>query len=216
MIMTTQSNQGGILLKKVYDITVPIYEGMPVYKNKPEKQPQLSKVTNGHVTESTLKMDAHTGTHIDAPLHMINDGDTFETLDIEKLVGEAKVFDLTHVDGGITAEDLKDFDIQKGDFVLFKTKNSFDEGFNFDFIYLAESGAKLLAEKGIRGVGIDALGVERAQEGHPTHKTLFARDIIVIEGLTFKEVEAGTYFMVAAPLKLMGTDASPARVLLFQ
>ncbi|PFK47562.1 cyclase [Bacillus cereus] len=203
-------------MKKVYDITVPIYEGMPVYKNKPEKQPQLSKVTNAHVTESTLKMDAHTGTHIDAPLHMINDGDTFETLDIEKLVGEAKVFDLTHVDGGITAEDLKDFDIQKGDFVLFKTKNSFDKGFNFDFIYLAESGAKLLAEKGIRGVGIDALGVERAQEGHPTHKTLFANDIIVIEGLTFKEVEAGTYFMVAAPLKLIGTDASPARVLLFQ
>ncbi|GLV63329.1 hypothetical protein Bmyc01_19990 [Bacillus mycoides] len=48
-------------------------------------------------------MDAHTGTHIDAPLHMINDGDTFETPDIEKLVGETKVFDLTHVEGGITS-----------------------------------------------------------------------------------------------------------------
>ncbi|MFX3625561.1 MAG: cyclase family protein [Ectobacillus sp.] len=203
-------------MKKMYDITVPIYEGMPVYKNKPEKQPVINKVTNGHVTESTLKMDAHTGTHIDAPLHMINEGDTFETLDIEKLVGEAKVFDLTNVEGGITAEDLADLDIQKGDFVLFKTKNSFDEGFNFEFVYLAESSAKLLAEKGVRGVGIDALGVERAQEGHPTHKTLFANNIIVIEGLTFKEVEAGTYFMVAAPLKLVGTDAAPARVLLFQ
>lgn len=65
-------------------------------------------------------------------------------------------------------------------------------------------------------MSIDALGVERAQEGHPTHKTLFAHDIIVIEGLTFKEVETGTYFIVVAPLKLMDTDASPARVLLFQ
>ncbi|WP_174497118.1 cyclase family protein [Salirhabdus euzebyi] len=199
----------------MYDISVPIYEGMPVYKNKPEKQPQFSKVTNAHVTESTIKIDAHTGTHIDAPLHMINDGETFESLDLNSLVGEAKVFDLTKVTGGITAKDLEDLAIQKGDFVLFKTKNSFDEGFNFEFIYLAESGAKLLSDIGVRGVGIDALGVERAQEGHPTHKTLFANNVIVIEGLTFKDVEAGTYHMVAAPLKLIGTDASPARVLLF-
>jgi arylformamidase len=203
-------------MMKVYDITVPIYKGMPVYKNKPEKQPTFNTVTNGHVTESKISMDAHTGTHIDAPLHMINDGDTFESIDINHLIGDAKVFDLTDVSGGITDNDIKDFDIQKGDFVLFKTKNSFDEEFNFEFIYLAESGAKFLAEKGVRGVGIDALGVERAQEGHPTHKTLFSSNIIVIEGLTFKEVEAGTYHMVAAPLKLVGIDASPARVLLFE
>jgi arylformamidase len=203
-------------MMKVYDITVPIYKGMPVYKNKPEKQPTFNTVTNGHVTESRITMDAHTGTHIDAPLHMINDGDTFESIDLNHLIGDAKVFDLTNVNEGITVEDIKDLDIQKGDFVLFKTKNSFDEEFNFEFIYLAESGAKFLAEKGVRGVGIDALGVERAQEGHPTHKTLFRSNIIVIEGLTFKDVEAGTYHMVAAPLKLVGIDASPARVLLFE
>jgi arylformamidase len=201
---------------KMYDITVPIFEGMPVYKNKPEKQPKFEKATNAHVTESRLSIDVHTGTHIDAPLHMINDGDTFETIDLEKLVGTCKVFDLTKVDGGITADHLQEFDIAENDFILFKTKNSNDEGFNFEFIYLAECGAKLLAEKKIRGVGIDALGVERSQEGHPTHKTLFGSQIIVIEGLQLKDVDEGTYFMVAAPLKLIGTDAAPARVLLFE
>lgn len=200
----------------MYDITLPIYKGMPVYKNKPEKQPEFNTVTNGHVTESTIKLDAHTGTHIDAPLHMINDGETFETIQLDKLIGDAKVFDLTHVEDGITANDLQDLNIQKNDFVLFKTKNTFDEEFNFNFIFLKESGAKYLADQQIRGVGIDSLGIERSQEGHPTHKTLFSNDIIVIEGLTFKEVEPDTYHMVASPLKVSGIDASPARVLLFE
>ena len=201
---------------KMYDITVPIYEGMPVYKNKPEKQPKLEQVTNGYITESRLSVDVHTGTHIDAPLHMINEGDTFETLDLQKLVGDCKVLDLSQVDGGITRDHLESFEIEADDFILLKTKNSNDEEFNFDFVYLAECGAKLFAEKKIRGVGIDTLGVERSQEGHPTHKTLFGSGIIIIEGLQLKEVKEGTYFMVAAPLKLVGTDAAPARVLLFE
>lgn len=201
---------------KMIDITTPIYQGMPVYKNKPEKQPELNTNTNGHVTESRIAMDLHTGTHIDAPLHMINDGETFETISLENLVRDVKVFDLTQVEDGITKADLEGLSIEEGDFVLFKTSNSFDEEFNFDFIFLKEDGAKFLAEKKITGVGIDALGIERSQPEHPTHKTLFGADIIVIEGLELKDVEAKSYQMVAAPLKLSGTDASPARVLLFE
>lgn len=66
----------------------------------------------------------------------------------------------------------------------------------------------------MRGVGIDSLGIERSQEGHPTHKTLFNNSIIIVEGLRLKEVVEGEYFMVIAPLKLEGTDGSPARALL--
>lgn len=201
---------------KMYDVTGAIYEGMTVYKNKPEKQPKVNQVTDGYVTETRLEFDVHTGTHIDAPLHMVVDGDTFETIPLDNLVGQCKVFDLKEVENGVSKADLERLDIQKGDFVLLKTKNSFEETFNFDFIYLAQDGAEYLSELGVRGVGIDSLGIERSQEGHPTHKTLFANDIIIIEGLRLKEIEQGGYFMVAAPLKLVGTDASPARVLLFE
>ncbi|WP_461201838.1 cyclase family protein [Anoxybacillus sp. TBDG-1] len=201
---------------KMYDVTAPIFEGMPVYKNKPEKQPKLMTFTNDYVTESRIDMDVHTGTHIDAPLHMVKDGETFETIPLEKLVGYCKVLDVTHVNDRITKEDLIHFGIQENDFILFKTKNSFDDAFNFEFIYVAEDAATYLAEKRIRGVGIDALGVERNQAGHPTHKTLFGHSIIVIEGLRLKDVPSGEYWMVAAPLKLVGTDAAPARVLLFE
>lgn len=199
---------------KIYDISSPIFEGMPVYKNKPEKQPKIKSVTNAHVTESRLELDAHSGTHIDAPLHMVNDGQTFETIPLEDLVGLVKVLDFMHIEDGITREDLEKFNLKENDFVLFKTRNSLDEDFNPEFIYLKESGANYLAELKIRGVGIDALGVERSQPNHPTHKALFGANIIVIEGLRLSEVVAGSYFMVAAPLKLIGTDAAPARVIL--
>ncbi len=201
---------------KMYDVTGTIYEEMTVYKNKPEKQPKLNQVTTGYVTETRLELDVHTGTHIDAPLHMVVDGDTFETIPMDDLVGQCKVFDLTQVDDGISKKDLERFEIQKDDFVFLKTKNSYEETFNFDFIYLAQDGAEYLSQLGVRGVGIDTLGIERSQEGHPTHKTLFAKKIIIIEGLRLKEINQGEYFMVAAPLKLVGTDGSPARVLLFE
>ena len=201
---------------KMYDVTGTIYEEMTVYKNKPEKQPKLNQVTTGYVTETRLELDVHTGTHIDAPLHMVVDGDTFETIPMDDLVGQCKVFDLTQVDDGISKKDLERFEIQKDDFVFLKTKNSYEETFNFDFIYLAQDGAEYLSQLGVRGVGIDTLGIERSQEGHPTHKTLFAKKIIIIEGLRLKEINQGEYFMVAAPLKLEGTDGSPARVLLFE
>lgn len=201
---------------KIFDVSLPIFEGMPVYKNKPEKQPEFKTAQNAHVTETRISMDVHTGTHVDAPLHMVPGGDTIETLPIEKLVRKAKVIDLTGSTGFISAEDLADKGIQKDDFVLFKTKNSWDTEFNFEFIYVNSDAAKVLAEIGIAGVGIDALGVERAQENHPTHKQLFQNNIIIIEGLQLKEVPEGEYLMVAAPLKIRGLDASPARIVLIE
>ncbi|WP_106496117.1 cyclase family protein [Lentibacillus sp. Marseille-P4043] len=200
---------------KLYDVTAPIFEGMPVYKNKEEKQPKISTETNGHVTESRIAMDLHTGTHVDSPLHMLTDGDTMETINIDDLVGNVKLFDLTHVEDRITKKDIASFQIEKDDFVLFKTKNSLQDSFDFNFIFVAEDAATYLAEIGIKGVGVDGLGIERSQSEHPTHRTLFSHNVIIIEGLRLKEVPTGEYFMVAAPIRVQGTDAAPARILLF-
>ncbi len=203
--------------KRIYDVSMPIYEGMPVYKNKPEKQPTFEITSNfdtGSVRETRVCLDVHCGTHVDAPLHMIKDGPTIETVGLNELVRECKVLDLTSVTDGITESDLANLPISEGDFLLFKTKNSWDTTFNPEFIYLKEDGAKYLAQKKVAGVGIDGLGVERSQPGHPTHKALFAAQAVIIEGLRLAEVPVGTYLMVAAPLALQGLDAAPARVIL--
>jgi arylformamidase len=202
---------------KLYDISMPIYSGMPVYKNKPEKQPQIRTVqdfTTHTVFESRVDLDVHTGTHVDSPLHMLPEGGTMQTIPLERLVGPCRVLDLSHVTGGITKTDLEPYNIRTGERVLFKTKNSLQNTFDPEFVYLAEDGARYLVETDVQLVGIDALGIERNQQGHPTHKQLFHADIVIVEGLRLQDVPEGTYFLVAAPIKLVDTEAAPARVLL--
>lgn len=83
-------------------------------------------------------------------------------------------------------------------------------------MYLDASAAEYLKSAGITGVGIDALGIERAQPGHETHKTLLGAGIIILEGLRLADVNEGTYRLAALPLRLKGTEASPARAILIE
>lgn len=203
----------------IYDVSMLIHKDVQVYKNKDEKRPSFETTSDfktGTSHETRIHMDAHTGTHIDAPLHMLQDGKTIETIKLKQLVGDCRVIDLTEVTGAITRQDLEPHEPKHGEFLFLKTKNSWDEEFNFEFIYVAADAAAYLAEIGISGVGIDGLGIERSQPNHETHQALLSKDIVIIEGLRLKNVPAGTYFMVAAPLKLTGIDAAPARVMLFE
>ncbi len=204
---------------RIHDISMPIQRGMPVYKNKPEKQPEFETTSDfqtGSTHETRLHIDAHTGTHLDAPLHMVEGGATIETVPIADLIRPCRVLDLTHVNQAVRAGDLAECDIRPGEFLLLKTQNSFDNGFNFEFVYVTAEAAQLLADKGIAGVGIDALGIERAQPGHETHKILLQKGIHILEGLRLADVKPGSYLLIAAPLKLTGIDAAPARALLLE
>lgn len=204
---------------RIFDVSMTIEEEMMVYKNRVEKRPRISLeksfITDGF-NESAICMNLHTGTHIDAPYHMQRDGDTVENLDLEKLIAPCQVFDLTHVEGGITKSDLIRLQIKKSGFVLFKTRNSLHDKSSLDFIYLTKSGAEYLADQSVMGVGIDSLGIERDQPSHATHNILFDQGIIIIEGLRLRDIQAGEYFMMALPLKIKGTDGAPARVVLMK
>ncbi len=201
----------------IYDISQTIEESMFVYKDKPEKKP-VFEVTRDHgqggVRESKITLDVHTGTHLDAPLHMVAEGASIETMPLENLIAPCRVVDLTHIEGAISWHDLEPLNIDASDIVLFKTRNSLDDAFSLDFVYLDTSGAKYLAECGVRGVGTDALGIERSQPDHSTHHQLFEAGIFILEGLRLKDVPEGRYRLVALPLKLKGLDASPVRAIL--
>jgi arylformamidase len=205
------------IMSTFYDISMTIDAGMQVYKNKEEKKPIFKNMSNfvtGKAYETQLTLDAHTGTHIDAPLHMIENGQTMDSISLESLVGPARVLDLTHVHDGITKADLEPFAIQAGEWLLFKTRNSLSEAFDFEFIYLKEDGAHYLRDLQVKGIGTDGLGIERAQPNYGTHRSLLGAGIHVVEGLRLMEVPGGNYFMVIAPLKVSGIEASPARAFL--
>ncbi len=206
-------------LLRIIDISMTIRRDMPVYKNLEEKRPVHTvrrSIPPDSVNESSLSMDLHTGTHVDSPFHMIRGGQPTESLPLKRLIAPCRVLDLTGVREGITREDLEGFDLPPGRFVLLKTRNSFDEGFRADYVYLAESGARHLAGLGVGGVGIDSLGIERAQPGHGTHLALLERDILILEGLVLREVPPGDYLLIALPLKIRDADGAPARAVLIE
>ncbi len=203
--------------RKIYDISMPITGDMPVYKGKASKRPIIA-VESDHKTgtsyESSIKMNLHTGTHLDRSLHMIPNGATMDSLKLEELVTECRVLNLTEVKNYITAEDLKGKDIQPGDFVLLKTRNSYEPILEEDFIYLEQSGARYLATLKVRGVGIDALGIERNQPGHETHLALMEIGAHILEGLRLAEIKEDRYELIALPLYIVGAEAAPVKAIL--
>lgn len=211
----------------LYDISMTIEPGMAVYKNKPEKKPRIETVQNfkaGSVYESRLGIDLHTGTHLDMPLHMIPGGADSDLWMPDNIFTACTVLDFTGLEAdSVSAGDLvqKEEIMRAGETspgldrsVLLKTKNSLDEKFDFSFVYLDRTGAACLAEKDIAGVGIDALGIERGQPDHETHKTLLGAGIWILEGLRLSEVPEGSYTLAVMPLKIRGVEALPARAVL--
>ncbi|MEW9121800.1 MAG: cyclase family protein [Thermotaleaceae bacterium] len=204
---------------KIYDISMKIHQNMAVYKNKEEKRPRLEILRDyqeSDAYESRITLEMHTGTHLDMPLHMIKDGKTIDMLELKKVVRYCKVLDFSMVSEKISRIDLEQKEIERGDFLLFKTKNSLSEEFEPDFVYLDALGAAYLKEMGVEGVGIDALGIERAQPGHETHKILLEAEIVIVEGLRLRAIEEGEYFLFAAPLLIGEAEAAPIRALLLE
>lgn len=203
---------------KIIDISMDITPDMTVWKNRTERRPQFF-ITRDYsrgdpARETQVRIDMHTGTHIDAPLHFVEGGAAIAETTLKSLVRPVTVLDLTSVDDAITAGDLHRHDIAAGDFLLCKTKNSFRDDWDDSFVFLRADGADYLKQMQIAGVGTDALGIERSQPDHKTHRSLLGSSIIIIEGLRLAHVEAGRYFMVAAPLKIIGVEAAPARIFL--
>jgi arylformamidase len=202
---------------KLYDISMTISEDMPVYKNYESKKPKFVNVSNHQQNshyETDVTMNLHTGTHVDFNLHMLEQGQSSSDINIKDYITEARVLDLSYVLSNISKDNLTHLAIKKNEFILLKTRNSNDDAFNPNFVFLDESAAVYLAEIGIKGVGIDALGIERSQNGHPTHKALMTKNIIILEGLRLRDIEPTSYTLICLPLKFKGLDASPVRAVL--
>ena len=208
----------------MYDISIPLSSGIPTYPGDPEIEIQdWRSLSNGDgVNVSMLRFGAHTGTHVDAPAHFIEGATRVESLPLDVLIGEAEVIEvpsaLKSIDVGFVRDHFKS-GIKR---VLFKTRNSSlwkTSGAHFDrgYSYLELEAATLLAEQGIRLVGIDYLSIEQfGTEGHPTHLALLSNGIIIVEGLNLTDVPPGKYELICLPLRISGGlgDGAPARAVL--
>lgn len=204
---------------EIIDISMPITENIPVYKGKKEKKPIFileSDFETGSIYESRISINLHTGTHLDSQHHMMSEGGFIGTVRLEDLLTRCQVIDCTEVIGAVTKETLMKKEIEKGVFLILKTRNSLEEILEGDFIYLDAGGAAYLAEKKVIGVGTDGLGIERAQPGHETHLTLMKQGIHILEGLRLAHVQEGEYILSAFPIHIPGAEGSPVRAVLLK
>lgn len=204
-------------MANIIDISLPIYSGMPVYPNNPVVTIKPLKTATSYLSEITF--GSHTGTHIDVPRHVFETGIGVDKISLDQLIGPARVLDMTHCEKAVTTEDLKKENIKKGERILVKTKNSLRGFREFypDYIYLDGDAAEFLAEKEITLFGIDSLSIK--QKGNPdvrAHTELLKNNIVIIEGLDLSKAEPGNYNLYCLPLKFVGLDGSPARVILIK
>ena len=207
---------------KIYDVTVAISESTPIYEGDPQVEIEsVKRIARGdNANVSNLCLGAHTGTHVDAPNHFIDGTRRVEDLDLDKLVGRCRVIE---IDSSVDAIEVSHLSgIEGAERVVFKTRNSAfwnepEKGFRSDFTYISPPAARLLAEAGVKLVGIDYLSVEKfGSTDFATHTTLLEKEIVILEGVDLREVPAGDYEIVCLPLKYAGGtgDGSPARTIL--
>jgi len=206
---------------RTYDITLTITPQMTVWPGDPTVNIQrISSIASGdNANVSQMTMSVHTGTHVDAPDHFLNNGKTVESLSLDLLVGRAYVLYMPDVDI-ITASALIHAEIPpRTRRLLFKTRNSeiWAKGngeFHTDFVGLSVDAAEWLVDRNVRLVGIDYLSIAPYQLGIPVHTILLNAGVVVIEGLDLSKVSQGRYTLHCLPLKLEGADGAPTRCIL--
>jgi arylformamidase len=205
----------------IFDITVPIRPGMPIYEGDPAVEiVAWSAMAEGDSANvSFLHFGAHTGTHVDAPAHFIEGARKIDALSLDVLIGPARVIRVPDEVAEIDPDFLAGCDLDQVERVLFHTRNSnfWSEGFRKDFAHLLPEAAEILVEKGIKLVGTDYLSIEKFHSGHHrTHLALLSQSVVIVEGLNLSEVPAGDYELICLPLKIAdgAGDGAPARVVL--
>jgi arylformamidase len=204
---------------KLIDVSVPLDANLATYPgNTPFTIEPIKRIARGDSSNvSTLHMSAHAGTHVDAPRHFFDNAGGADELPLEMLLGRARVVEVTGRKG-IGADDLAEANLSEDVRVLIKTSNSrlwASPEFHKDFVGMTEPGARFLLDHGIKVVGVDYLTVEEFKKpGAPAHHVLLGGGIIVIEGLNLRDVDPGVYEMFCLPLRVVGADGAPARVVL--
>lgn len=195
--------------------TTPVYAG-----DAPMKFDFLKDMRRGDpLTLSAFSLGAHSGTHVDAPMHFVADGAPVDRIALEALVGPARVVQIPDSVQAIDAAELNRHQWRGAERVLFRTRSTerrwmSSAEFHRDFAYIAPDAAQLLADAGVKLVGIDYISAEQFGAPAPlTHRILLGKGIPIVEGLDLTDVPAGDYDLIVLPMKVRGHEGAPARAI---
>ena len=200
------------------DISISLQEGMVQWPGDPLFALQKDcSIKSEQVNVSSVSICLHTGTHVDAPLHYLEHGADISSLDLDKLIGIARVIQIKHPQW-ITTEELLQHNIKSGERILFKTKNSSinwaTSPFLETFVALTNEAAFYLSALGIKLAGIDYISISGVHNAPTVHQALLSASVCIVEGLNLTSVEEGVYDLICLPVKIKNADGAPARVVI--
>ncbi len=201
----------------LYDITPAITPALAVWPGDtpPSREVLLDLGRGDSVTLSTLRSTVHLGAHADAPSHYGAGAATIDRRPLDLYLGPCQVLRVEAERGPRLLPRILSEPIRASR-VLFATGSAPDPcRFREDFVALSPELIELLHEQGVRLVGIDTPSVDPFDSRDlPAHRACLRHDLAILEGLALDGVPAGTYELIALPLRLVGFDASPVRAVL--
>lgn len=207
---------------RIHDISRPVAKGIPVWPgDTPYDFEMVVRIADGAaVNVGRVEMSVHTGAHVDAPLHFTDGAADAASLPLERYVGPCVVADVRPSARGILPADLP---AGLGDALagaprlLLRSYARRPAGFDEGMAHATPELAAWLAERGVVLLGIDTDSMDAFESKDlPAHQALLAAGVSILEGIDLSAVEAGTYDLVALPLRLVGADASPVRAVLIE
>jgi arylformamidase len=202
---------------KIFDISMPLYNGVPGWPGDTPYAFDLAwtKEQSGSVNVGRLEMSTHTGTHIDAPFHFDNEGKRVIDLPLDLYTGPALVIDVT---GSleITADSIKGKLKNGTKRVIFKTSCWRDRTiFPEEIVPVSPEVVPFLKQQGVSLIGVDMPSVDPLDSKElQAHHALHQHNIHILEGLVLDEIPEGEYELIALPLPLQDGDGSPVRAIL--
>ncbi len=216
----------------IHDLSQPVFSNCPQYPDdnpRPVKVALFYQLAVQGVNKEIVELSTHTGTHCDAPYHFFEDGATIDRIPLETYVGPATILDLRGKSPGAAIEraEVERFAgrISEGDVVLLNTgwghKRANTKEFLTQYVYLSGEAAQYLVDRGVKGVGIDAVslgGYNDADKAGPPHTIMLGNGKFIVEELYVPDevMDEKERLFVAAPVKLRGTGGAWTRAMLWE
>lgn len=206
-------------MAKYIDLTTDMYDGAPTMPMDPKLSISWHcNLDNLGYNLSRVTTSTHQGTHIDSSRHFFYDGETIDTIALDRLIVRAIKIDLTHKKNkeAITPDDLKPYmdKIKPGCAILLHTgwdKQWPEDIFFSDFPYVSVELAEWIRDQKIGLVGMD-MPTPNGDAWKVVHETILRDGTLIVEGLAnMEQITADEFTFLALPLKLKGRDGSPIR-----
>ncbi|ASJ17245.1 cyclase [Thermococcus chitonophagus] len=183
----------------IVDLTMWLGKDTPTFPGDPEVEvTPWAKIGDNGFYMNMIKMGEHSGTHVDAPAHFIEGGETIDRVALEKFIGIGIAIDVRDGDGNIGPHEIPS-DIENKVVLLLTGGRE-----------LSREAAEKLVKSNIKAVGTDNASIG----SHEVHKILLSAGIPIYENLVNLEKLIGKEFLfIGLPLKIKDGSGSPVRAI---